>query len=249
VDKEELYDVIDRHLRNELTGEEAKQLEELIQKDPDFANSLALHKEIQFTLADKGLRNFQQLVKEADEAYAAAPPSAAPRKIIPLYLKIAASVALLVAIGAAIFLMRTPPSHTDLFNEYFATYSAPVNFRSGDSPYADEDWKQALAYYDGGHYEEAIPYLTKVIANKPSNKLAQLLRGVGHLALGATAEAEQDFNALIEQGENLFVDQAKWYLALTYLKQGDTEKAKSLLDALRQEKPGGQAEELWERLR
>lgn len=229
MNKEEQYDLIERHLRKELTGEEARQVEELIVKDIVFARELDLHKEIHYVIADKGLDDFRQKVKEASEPYVSL--SAAGRQAknaFPFYLKIAAAITLLIG-TVTIFYLIQPEDQNDLFAKYFTPYEAPMNFRSDGTSGTDDAWKQALAYYDAGKYQEAVPYLEKVVIDKPDNTLAKLLKGVSYLAIGSTAQAEENFSAIIKDGQNMFVEQAKWYLALTYLKEEKTEDAKILL--------------------
>lgn len=248
MDKETLYDLIDRHIRNELTEEERIQIATLVENDPEFVKELTLHTEIKSAVADKDLLDFKQKIAESHERYTSNTVVEKKQRTIALYLKIAASILLVMSVGAFFWLSEKNSTHQELFEAYFIPYEAPVNFRSDTSPYTDEDWKQALMLYDNKQYVEAIPYLNKVVAEKPGNTLALFLRGVSYLAIDSMAAAEKDFNAIIIQENNLFAEQAKWYLALTYLKADKVEPAKALLHELAKEKTTSKAFELWKRL-
>lgn len=232
--KEALYDLIERHIQSELTDEEAKQVEELRAKDPSFAHEIEIHKDIHYALADKDLHAFKQILTEADKTYFTSIKTTPPEKrVVPFYLKIAATITLVIGLSATLYFIKTTAVTKDnLFDTYFSPYDAPVNFRSSNSPYVDNDLKQALTFYDEGKYQNAIPYLNRVVTAKPENRLALLLRGVSYLASGNTAKAELDFNTIIQHQQNMFVDQATWYLALTYLRQGKKNDARSVLHTL-----------------
>lgn len=248
MDKETLYDLIDRYTRKELTDEETQQVSSLLLNDPGFAKELKLHTEIQAAVADKNLLAFRQTLVESYQHYSSNTVEAKKQKSVSLYLKIAASVLLMVSLAAFFLLTEKPSSNQELFEAYFTPYEAPVNFRSDTSPYEDEDWKQALVLYDNKQYAEAITYLNKVVENKPGNTLAVFLRGISYLAMDSTAMAEQDFNLIVAQESNLFKEQAQWYLALGYLKQGKTTEARELLYELGNKNTDSRAFELWKRL-
>jgi len=55
-----------------------------------------------------------------------------------------------------------------------------------------------------------------------------LLIGVSNFEEKKYPEAKQSFGRVIDDKDNLFVDQARWYLALCYLNTNETKKAKEL---------------------
>lgn len=235
MNKEALYDLIERHIQNKLTDIEVKQVEELRLHDPSFTQEIELHREIQHALGDKGLRDFKQKIKEADKIYFTSTiNTAAQRRVIPFYLKIAASIAaVIISVSTIIyFISNNSAPDKNLFNAYFNPYEAPINFRSADSPDTDNTFNQALTFYNEKNYQRAIPLLTNIIVTRPDNMLVFLLRGTSYLASGNTTQAESDFNSVIRHRQNMFVEQAKWYLALTYLKQDRRKEAIELLHSL-----------------
>ncbi len=55
-----------------------------------------------------------------------------------------------------------------------------------------------------------------------------LLKGVSNFEEKKYPEAKQSFGKVIDDKNNLYIDQAQWYLALCYLNTNETDKAKQL---------------------
>ncbi|SHG95834.1 Tetratricopeptide repeat-containing protein [Chryseolinea serpens] len=142
------------------------------------------------------------------------------------YLVAAAVVGVLVAL----FVWLAVPKDSDkLFQAYFKPY--PNMFEPGvRSVRETTQRRQALRAYELGDYETAARGLKQAYHDHPEPGLLLLL-GNANLSLGHVPEAEENFNALIKNYDDLDL-QAKWYLSLCYLKQGDVERAKIMLKEL-----------------
>jgi hypothetical protein len=105
-----------------------------------------------------------------------------------------------------------------------------------------------LQLYDNGSFQEAIPLFTQEISAHPSNKLAVLLRGVSYLATDNIKPAQSDFEVLRSEKHIMFGEQATWYLALSYLHEGDTRQTKTYLTELSGSRFSKQANNLLEKL-
>lgn len=152
------------------------------------------------------------------------------KKIIPLYRKpwllaAAASVALLITVGI-VWMQGRPPQHERLYAAYFQPFDSPGSGLTRGS--SDENIKtKAYDAYDNGRYADAIPLFNEVL-KQVDDPISHLCMGNAQLEAGQFAEAEHTFNHMLEKHSDL-VTQAKWYLALTYLKQAKMERAKATL--------------------
>jgi len=86
---------------------------------------------------------------------------------------------------------------------------------------------QAFQAYEQHHYQQAASLFSELLKEK-KDVGALMLRGNSNLILGNTEAAKQDFMEILNSFEDFDI-QAKWYLSLCYLKNGDTAMARDLL--------------------
>jgi tetratricopeptide (TPR) repeat protein len=63
----------------------------------------------------------------------------------------------------------------------------------------------------------------------PDNLLGKLYGGIALMELGSYEKAIENFKSIIEHNDNLFIDQAEWYMSLSYIKTNRIEDAKKIL--------------------
>ena len=143
------------------------------------------------------------------------------------FIRYAAIFAALVLIGSITLLTRKSMSNDEILNRYYKVYEPPTTQRSAQSA-PDADFTLALELYNTHDYGKAAILFNKVLENKPTDMQVVLLQGVSNFEEKNYPEAKQSFNKVIENRDNLYIDQAQWYLALCYLQTNETEKAKKL---------------------
>ena len=120
---------------------------------------------------------------------------------------------------------RVPPGPDELFAQYFSVYEVPDEMiRASTEP----ERRAFLSAYVAGEYELAISTFDRL---KPPADLDRLVYGVSYLAIGRPVGGMGALMAVTDHGESLSA-QARWYLALAYLKMDDRENASILLQNL-----------------
>ena len=150
----------------------------------------------------------------------------ARRKFLRICWIAAASVALFFA-GQYFF--NKPETTDQLFQQ--AYLAPPFSFSTRELD-GEEVTIQAEAYYKAKEYASALPLLKQLLAKHPEESNLKIACGNAHLAIGQTEEAILHFESIIQIDDPLFSDQARWYLALSYLKKGQVSKTKELLTQL-----------------
>lgn len=145
--------------------------------------------------------------------------------LIPL--SIAASI--IIAVGIWFFSFRdTRPLHERLFAQSFEAFDSPGSGLTRSETSTELTLKgKAYAAYDKGDYVVAI-HLFKQELQKNDDAITHLCLGNAYLASGDVTNAEETFFHMTTVHQDL-ITQAKWYLALTYLKQNKMEKTKATL--------------------
>ena len=124
----------------------------------------------------------------------------------------------------------TPPPTTPEVN-YIAlanTYSDPIKFETNIRGASDENtYKEALSNLEKGEINLGITKLSELIKTTPNDNIRY------NLALAYYQQKKFDqaipFFQEVITNEYFHIDQAQWFLTLTYLQVGKIEKAKKIL--------------------
>ena len=154
----------------------------------------------------------------------------------PAYLNYAAVIAGLVLIGSITMFSGKNLSSEEIMNRYYKAYEPPTTQRSGQSV-TNADFTLALEFYNTHDYEKAAIFFNKVLESNPRDMQSVLLNGVANFEDKKYPDAKQSFVNVINDNNNLFIETAKWYLALCYVKTDEREKAIQQLEIIK--KDGG----------
>lgn len=230
---EERFEQIERYIRNEMVPGERVAFEALLRTDAALMEEMNLHAGVHQVVADTRRVEFLQTLALAGRDYFSDElQTGGSRKSRVWYWSAAAAVVLLAAVGVFLLMPTGRPAPEDLFTAYFEHYEVPAVLRSEGALYQDADAQQAFLHYSQKEYAAAIPLFTKTLDQSPDVMLVVFSRGICYLATGETGAAVQDFQTVIQHGDNLFVAQARWYLALAYLRAGRADPARSVLSQL-----------------
>ncbi len=231
-DKEYLQE---QHLLGKLSPEEQKAFDQILEADPDFAREVKAGE-----LAVEGLKSLhvhnrvQELRKQMSAGQGEEKPEKPVKKkegrVISLLrrpLSIAASVALLIAAAYFIYLSYGSQS---LYDQYSRHPSFSVTEMSSAPSY---DLSRAETAFQQGDYEVSQTELSAYLAENPTDTMALLFQGICQLELDNFSQAERIFGD-IRAGTSDVQEQGEWYLALTYVKQKDTARARGILNAIPQ---------------
>jgi TolA-binding protein len=149
------------------------------------------------------------------------------------YLSYAAIIGGVLVIGSIAVFSGGNLSTEKIMQEYYVPYDPPTSQRSGASG-TDGDFTMALEFYNTRDYAKAAALFSKVLESRPDMQV-ELLYGVSNFEEKKYPEAKQSFGKVIDDKNNLYIDQAQWYLALCYLNTSESEKAKQLFKAISKE--------------
>ena len=154
-----------------------------------------------------------------------------PARRVPLmrWAAVAAGVAVLVA---AFFLLL--PGKTDpavLYQAYYETPNLSGGSRGGDAA-IDALKSEAAQSFKSQNYAAAVQQYLAILQQTPNDPYVQLALGLSYMETDDLQNAEKAFAQIIQNEDILYLHQAKWYQALSFLKTGEVEKAKVNLEAL-----------------
>ncbi len=214
--------LIDKYITGKLEDTELWEFKADMEKDADLAREVKIRQEIYNTINNKQkmellntLSNIQQRSKRKT-------------KIINLYSRqvqaIAASIIVLFAIGAGILTNQLGDTNlnTQLYNEYFADEGSLITTRS--EVVSDDAVETGIRLFDSQQYQKAVT----ILELNPENVTARLYAGLSYMKLEQYDRAEDQFEYILEQKDNIFIDQAEWNLGLSYLAGNKTNEANKI---------------------
>ena len=139
-------------------------------------------------------------------------------------------LAVLLAVAGYYFgVQKLAPKQTP--EQIFAANYQPakINFTDRSAISNDSIAKVEDAYFKKD-FQSAIPTIAQLLQSHPDEVKLRLALGISYMETGKLVEALLAFEPL--KSNPLYNDKALWYSALTYIKMGNIEKAKVLLQEL-----------------
>lgn len=241
-EQQELYERIEQYLSDSLPASERQAFEDKMRQDPALAHEVELHRHLHEAIYNESQDTLvAQAIQKAAYNYFADKPQEG--KVVNMLSSLsslywlAASVSLVLLIGGGLYFMNNyiSPSNQALFASNFTVYEAPVLFRSGEKEEAPI-LQNAFIEYNQKAYQKAVDLFVKSLQENPRQIVPYFYIGQCKLTLNNPQEAISSFQKVIDHGDNAYVMQAKWYLALAYIDTNNKKQAISLLRELSQQK-------------
>jgi len=227
---------VNNTIENYLSGSTGKAeeswLKEEMQKDPDLAREVTLRRRTDEILADRSIIDLRtklgiiEIKKRSGGSF---------RKATVRAASYAAAILLAVLITSALYLALRPRSNDALFNRYYARYESPGAVRSVVSS-GNTLMDNALASYTAKDYDKAISYLEQVIIAGQGDMETVFMHGMANMEVNNYPVASGSFTRVIEHNDNLYLEDAAWYLGLCYMMTDETEKAAKQFSAIAKSK-------------
>lgn len=245
------FELLERYRKGELSEQEEKSLKQRRTEDEAFNDEVRRHLSAQAAIRQAGREHLKQRFREVYHQEETAPTP----KVVPFYkrqqvwLLAAAVITLLVATWLTI----SGPSTTeggDVFATYYELPATPLDRGGNDAEGVSRQFDQALDRYDAKEYAEAISLFETLLQDSAFSmqSAARFYQGHALLQINKPQKALEAFEEIIHP---LFIQQAQWFSALAYLKLGQTEEAKNILEKIsgdedhyQQEQAGELLEEL-----
>lgn len=137
---------------------------------------------------------------------------------------VAASLILVLGITG---LLNRQSSQKELYQKYYTSYQTTGITRS-ETLSADQTLTMAMQKINNQEYEAALGLLQEVIARDENNMVGHFYTGISLQETGKYLNAIKEYETVIVDKDNLFVEQAQWYAGLCYLQTDENRKAYKL---------------------
>jgi tetratricopeptide (TPR) repeat protein len=215
-------EIIDEFLMGNLKGKELDAFNAMLKTDRELARELQFQQEVLESIRDESKLALRSTLNDVG--------SGTNRKLtirrFSRSLQLAAAAIVLMLVVGGSFLFRSVFNATDspqqLYEEFFEPEYDLMTVRSLTS--SNDILHQGMNHFASRDYEKAIASFDEM----PDNMLGKLYTGFSYMHLEDYAQAEQQFRGIIDNGNNMFVDQAAWHLGLCYLASDNKQAAKNV---------------------
>lgn len=226
--KAETIEIIEQYLNNELTSEQRKDFELQLTSNNDLLNDFELYKSINTTMSATSNENeLRQTLQQMNKKYFAENTAVVKKGRFNKWLVIAASVIFITAVSLY-FILNSKLSSEQLYADYVQHSPLHIQMRGNES---DASAQKAAAEYNNKQYKAALLSIETYLKMQPEDIQMKFAAAVCYLETGKYTEGEKIFST-IAGGQTAYTDAAKWYLAMTALKQNDFEKCRSNLKGI-----------------
>ena len=225
-----LEDFLDGQLNNDELNLFLTELE----NNKEVADEMNLRLEVNQVIKDKGFLELQdKLAIQFSDPQSKNPIINLGKDFIKTWQLAAASFALVLVVGGLWYILSNKPYSTEkLVTKYYKPAHPILQIRSVEIN-SDDALAKAFRYYKENDFNNALKYFKSI----ESQITAKFYSGVCYIELEQYDKAADCFNQIIYDNDNLFVEQADWYLGLIYLM--DNQKAKAVEQFLKVSKEEG----------
>ncbi len=213
-------DLIERYFEKSLNDDEAAVLSQRLRNEPELKKLLEEESLLVNTIRYQGALESLDYLRKLENSL--------EKRSTTRWYYLAAACAGLIAI-AWFYVGSLKQTPEQLYASYFEPY--PNVFESATRGNSNAGTREdAFRAYDEGDYATAATLFNELLRSNEDPAMLLLL-GNANLMLGNNDDAIANFKTLLVRSDDLEI-QADWYLALAYLKTGETAKARPILSRL-----------------
>lgn len=222
---------IERFLAGEMNEAEEEWFRNELGRNEKLRDEIALRQLTNTTLKNHDVLQLRNKLTAIASRKAEQTPSKKGRR--HKVLTRAAVFAGLVLFGTLAFLNNRTMTTDEVFDHYYKFYDITTPLRSADNA-GNTDYLTAIEYFNVKDYHNAAYYFSRVLSSDPRYIESVLMTGVSKFEEEKYSEAKSSFTKVMDDRDNLFFEDAQWYLALCFLKTSEKDKAVSTLKAIKE---------------
>lgn len=223
---------IERYNAGEMNEAEKTWFLKELESNETLRNEVDLRKRTDMVLKNHDVIKLRNKLSEIERIRAAQKPvKNAGKRITFRYAAIITGIILAGSITLYYF-NGTSMTSDEILNRFYKSYEVTSPSRSQQA-ILNSDYSTAVEYYNIHDYRNAALYFSKILENDNKYMESTFLNGVSNFEVRNYPDAGKSFAKVINNNDNLFIEDAQWYLALCYLKTDESAKAKEMLTEIK----------------
>ena len=216
---------LENYINSELSNEELASFEAELTSNQKLMDEIGLIKNIDLALSETDVmrlrNNLQNIASEIAANKQTERSFVGKFKAKRIVLStVAASLILLLGITG----IMSRQSQDDIYQKFYNRYEATGIVRSANLT-ANKTLSEALQKFENQDYNAALNLFTEVISRDQNNMVGHFYTGISLQETGKYQNAIKEYETVIIDKDNLFTEQAEWYIGLCYLQTNENKKA------------------------
>jgi tetratricopeptide (TPR) repeat protein len=224
---------IERFIADEMNEAEKQWFLKELDGNQGLREEVALRERTDKVLKSHDVIRLRNKLSEIENSRSMPIPTKTTGKRLPI--SIAAALAGLIIISSITFFGTKHLTNDEILNQYYKSYDGGSISRSSQAA-TNSDYSTGMEYYNIHDYKNAALYFSKVLYVDPENMESTMFYGTSSFEVNNYPEAQRSFIKVIDNNNNLFMEDAEWYLALCYVRTNDIKKASDELKAIKNSK-------------
>ncbi len=221
-DNENKYHLFDQYLGGDMNPQDIDKFKAFMQSDADLALDLQILSEMNeattFSNAEAQLRStLGQIRKEHTPAPA--------KGRVTRYILFALLMGIILYSCFYFFLSKNVVPENTLHQQYALVEPLHLTTKSGSQV---TDLRLLQEHYNTGKYEAALPLIDRYLSKNPRDMDVLLAKGIALMETGDYDRAHHMFRSMSMLSPR--VKKYRWYQALLYMKKGEVEDTKRVLN-------------------
>jgi len=214
---------IERFNAGEMNESEKIWFRKELENNEKLRNEVELRKMTDMVLSDHEVIKLRNKLTEIERIRAAEKPVRNPAKRISL--RYAAVIAGFILVGSmALYFNGRSLTTDEILDRFYKSYEVTTPSRSQQA-ILNSDYSTAIEYFNIHDYRNAALYFSKILQSDNKYMESTFLNGISNFEVRNYPDARTSFIKVIGNDDNLFIEDAQWYLALCYMRTGELEKA------------------------
>jgi tetratricopeptide (TPR) repeat protein len=221
---------IERYNAGEMNEAEKIWFLKELNNNEKLRNEVELRKQTDMLLKSHNIIQLRNKLSEIESKRAAEKPVKNPAK--RMSLRYAAVIAGFILVGSiTLYFNGRSLTNDEILDRFYKSYEVTSPSRSQQA-ILNSDYSTAIEYYNVHDYRNAALYFSKVLNTDPKYMESTMLNGISSFEVKNYPDAKSSFIKVIDDNNNLFIEDAQWYLALCYLKTDNQDKAVAHFSAI-----------------
>ncbi len=228
VSEQNIEDFIDGILEEDLLEEFNAELKE----NTDLMAEVFLREQINSAVGEKDIQNLRAQLSDARNA---AETKEVKSIVMPQFdLRSTRfwrnSVAMIVVLVGLAGVLRTNVNSVD--NTYDKYFESPVWASERSATNSLDDIQTARLFYQNADYSKVVTVLDNASLAKNEMFVAHFYKALSYQNLNKLDKAITEYSKVIDDGDNMYIEEAEWYRSLCYLRLNKKSEAKKELLAV-----------------
>ncbi len=218
-----------KYFAESLSVEEEMAFTSLLEKDAEFRAQVAFEEDLQRTIQHRERAALKSKLKTYESQNSKGQKPTVFRRAMG-YLKIAASLAVLLATSWFVYQSYTTPNLEKLYEANYSKFPNTVYTITRSDTLDNSPERKAFEAYEGNDLKAAVLYFEELSTISNLDYIPFFL-GQSYLQNGQIEQALQQFESIVKKDTD-FKSEALWYSSLGYLKLGNKSRARQKLQLL-----------------